>query len=129
LKPSKPLLRSIYKFGILSLLRQILIYRESEQNHNTKEELKTSSFLSRVSKISCEIIMHFKSTIALSLAALAVVSASPASDLEARDKIKCKDNQKAVCKVKGVTLFTILSDLEALNCVNVLNGNQVCVAL
>jgi hypothetical protein len=73
--------------------------------------------------------MHFKSIIALSLATLAVVSASPASDLEARDKIQCKNNQKAVCKVKGVTIFTILSDLEALNCVNILGGNQVCVAL
>lgn len=73
--------------------------------------------------------MHFKSTIALSLTALAVVSASPASDLEARDKIQCKNSQKAVCQVNDVNIFTILSDLEALNCINVLGGNQVCVDL
>ncbi|KAJ6189807.1 hypothetical protein N7519_004715 [Penicillium mononematosum] len=71
--------------------------------------------------------MHFNTFITLSLAAFAAVSASPASDLEARDKIQCKNNQKAVCKVKDVTIFAILSDLDALNCINVLNGNQVCV--
>jgi hypothetical protein len=71
--------------------------------------------------------MHFNTLITRSLAAFAVVSASPASDLEARDKIQCKNNQKAVCKVKDVTIFAILSDLDALNCISILNGNQVCV--
>ena len=72
--------------------------------------------------------MHFNTFFTLSLAAFAAVSAaSPASDLEARDKIQCKNNQKAVCKVKEVTVFTILSDLDALNCLNILSGNQVCV--
>jgi hypothetical protein len=73
--------------------------------------------------------MHFNTFVTLSLAAFAAVSASSTSDLEARDKIQCKNNQKAVCKVKDVTILTILSDLDALNCVNVLNGNQVCVAI
>lgn len=74
--------------------------------------------------------MQFKSLIALALAATAVV-ASPAAapELEARDKIECKQNEVAVCQVNGITLFAILTDLQALNCVNLLNGNQVCVAL
>lgn len=73
--------------------------------------------------------MHFNSILTLALAAASVVSATPSPDLEARDKIQCKNNQKAVCKVKGVTILTILSDLDALNCVNILGGNQVCVDL
>jgi hypothetical protein len=73
--------------------------------------------------------MHFKSTIILSLAAIAVVNASPAPHLEARDKIQCQNNQKAVCQVGGVSIFTILSNLDALNCLSLLGGNQVCVAL
>lgn len=73
--------------------------------------------------------MHFNTIITLTLAALAAASPSPDSNLEERDKIQCRNNQKAVCKVKGVTVLTILSDLDALNCVNVLNGNQVCVAV
>ena len=74
--------------------------------------------------------MQFKSLIALALSATTVV-ASPAAEpgLEARDKIQCKQNEVAVCQVDGVTLFAILTDLQALNCVNILNGNQVCVAL
>lgn len=74
--------------------------------------------------------MQFKSLIALALAATSVV-ASPAAEpqLEARDKIQCKQNQKAVCQVGGITIFTILSDLQALNCVSLLSGNQVCVDL
>jgi hypothetical protein len=74
--------------------------------------------------------MQFKSIIALALAATTVV-ASPAAEpeLEARDKIQCKQNEKAVCQVKGVTIFTILSDLQALNCVSLLSGNQVCVGV
>ena len=74
--------------------------------------------------------MQFKSLIALALAATSVVaSPAPEPELEARDKIQCKQNEKAVCRVQGHDLFTILSDLQALDCVNLLNGNQVCVAL
>lgn len=74
--------------------------------------------------------MQFKPLIALALAATSVVaSPAPEPELEVRDKIQCKQDQKAVCQVKGITLFTILSDLEALNCISLLSGNQVCVAL
>lgn len=74
--------------------------------------------------------MQFKSIIALALTATSVV-ASPAAEpeLEARDKIQCEQNEQAFCQVDGVNLFTILSDTQAANCVSILNGNQVCVAL